>query len=540
MSTLLADVADAIQMNIHVNKKYFVFDGTQKYPPSMYSKTVAELGMHDQFLLSLSFGFSVTVDGSRRFFELTSCRDMNDFFFCIKSILACPFTLRINGEPWLNLRSPGLPLSSVFCSADVSISLSTGCAVVVHYRGAEYRCDPTRCADALVTKEKGVLVRLYDVVADAVGSRWPLYLLHKGRVVKRSTLVALALLKKEGAVEAFDLYVRLPPSVAIAQHAVTRQRDYGEDDVLRLGLTWPENLSDRDMMALFPQFMKVEAETDPACSVEVHGEELALFVPQALLARWKKMRATKPISVRPASFVICHRKILEEKEGERREKKGEERRKAMDGERTKPKENVLATLHFPSLGSRKKTGTHSTEEKPMLVPNNGKQATPNSISWKTKMVQSDSNRMNIKMPGVNTEVKVDKNAAKKDTVVTSPNLTVKKPTAGKNEKGNTRLAEPNRAEKKGVASAFPPLPSVALKEERKKDDKRLTKNWSTIVVVNSDNSAGKQKPSTSVKRSNPEKLQPREGNAKEVKQPFRGVKEKSGKAERRQPRRERS
>ena len=252
------------------------------------------------------------------------------------------------------------------------------------------------------------------------------------------------------------------------------------------------------------------------------------------------MRATKPISVRPASFVICHRKILEEKEGERREKKGEERRKAMDGERTKPKENVLATLHFPSLGSRKKTGTHSTEEKPMLVPNNGKQSTPNSISWKTKMVQSDSNRMNIKMPGVNTEVKVDKNAAKKDTVVTSPNLTVKKPTAGKNEKGNTRLAEPNRAEKKGVASAFPPLPSVALKEERKKDDKRLTKNWSTIVVVNSDNSAGKQKPSTSVKRSNPEKLQPREGNAKEVKQPFRGVKEKSGKTERRQPRRERS
>ena len=84
---------------------------------------------------------------------------------------------------------------------------------------------------------------------------------------------------------------------------------------------------------------------------------------------------------------------------------------------------------------------------------------------------------------------------------------------GKNEKGNTRLAEANRAEKKGVASAFPPLPSVALKEERKKDDKRLTKNWSTIVVVNSDNSAGKQKPSTSVKRSNPEKLQPkREGS----------------------------
>ena len=41
-----------------------------------------------------------------------------------------------------------------------------------------------------------------------------------------------------------------------------------------------------------------------------------------LLARWKKMRATKPISVLPASFVICHRKILEEKEGERREKKG--------------------------------------------------------------------------------------------------------------------------------------------------------------------------------------------------------------------------
>ena len=77
--------------------------------------------------------------------------------------------------------------------------------MVVHYRGAEYRCDPTRCADALVTKEKGVLVRLYDVVADALGSRWPLYLLHKGRVVKRSTLVALALLKKEGAVEAFDV-----------------------------------------------------------------------------------------------------------------------------------------------------------------------------------------------------------------------------------------------------------------------------------------------------------------------------------------------
>ena len=70
-------------MNLHVNKKYFVFNGTQKYPPSMYSKTVAELGMHDQFLLSLSFGFSVTVDGSRRFFELTSCRNMNDFFFCI-------------------------------------------------------------------------------------------------------------------------------------------------------------------------------------------------------------------------------------------------------------------------------------------------------------------------------------------------------------------------------------------------------------------------------------------------------------------------
>lgn len=244
--------------------------------------------------------------------------------------------------------------------------------------------------------------------------------------------------------------------------------------------------------------------------------------------------------MRPASYVICHRKILEEKERERREKKGEERRVAMDGERTKPKEeNVLATMHFPSLGSRKKTGTHSTEEKPKLVPNNGKQAAPNSNSWKT-MVQSGSNGMNIKMPGVKTEVGMGKNAAKKDTVVTSPNLTVKKPTTGKNEKDNTRLAEPTRAGKKGIASAFPPLPSAAVKEEMKKDDKRLTKNWSTIVVVNGDSSAGKQKPSTSVKRSNPEKLQPREGNAKEVKQPFRGVKEKNGKAEKRQPRRERN
>ena len=45
-------------------------------------------------------------------------------------------------------------------------------------------------------------------------------------------------------------------------------------------MTWPANLSDRDMMALFPQFTKVEAETDLACSVEVHGEELALFVPR--------------------------------------------------------------------------------------------------------------------------------------------------------------------------------------------------------------------------------------------------------------------
>ena len=33
------------------------------------------------------------------------------------------------------------------------------------------------------------------------------------------------------------------------------------------------------MAALFPQFMKVEAETDPTCSVEVHGEDLTLFVP---------------------------------------------------------------------------------------------------------------------------------------------------------------------------------------------------------------------------------------------------------------------
>lgn len=44
-------------------------------------------------------------------------------------------------------------------------------------------------------------------------------------------------------------------------------------------MTWPANLSDRDMAALFPQFMKVEAERDPVCSVEVHGEDLTLFVP---------------------------------------------------------------------------------------------------------------------------------------------------------------------------------------------------------------------------------------------------------------------
>lgn len=44
-------------------------------------------------------------------------------------------------------------------------------------------------------------------------------------------------------------------------------------------MTWPESLSDKEMGELFSQFMTVALESDPACSVEIHGEDLALFVP---------------------------------------------------------------------------------------------------------------------------------------------------------------------------------------------------------------------------------------------------------------------
>lgn len=77
--------------------------------------------------------------------------------------------------------------------------------MIVHYHGVEYICDPTRRAEALVRSEKGTMVRLYNVVANTVEGKWPLFLLHKGVVVKQKTLVSLALLKKEGRVEAFDV-----------------------------------------------------------------------------------------------------------------------------------------------------------------------------------------------------------------------------------------------------------------------------------------------------------------------------------------------
>ena len=79
--------------------------------------------------------------------------------------------------------------------------------MTVHYHGVEYFCDPTRCPTALVKKEKGMMVRLYNAVADTVEAKWPLFLLHEGHVVKRETLVQLTLLKKEGHVEAFDVRV---------------------------------------------------------------------------------------------------------------------------------------------------------------------------------------------------------------------------------------------------------------------------------------------------------------------------------------------
>lgn len=70
-----------------ISKQYFVFFGTEKYMPEVYSRPVVELGLRDQFSLTLDLGFTIVVDGIPRFIELRVCNNMNDFYFCVVASL---------------------------------------------------------------------------------------------------------------------------------------------------------------------------------------------------------------------------------------------------------------------------------------------------------------------------------------------------------------------------------------------------------------------------------------------------------------------
>lgn len=256
------------------------------------------------------------------------------------------------------------------------------------------------------------------------------------------------------------------------------------------------------------------------------------------------MKAAKRMSPRPASFVIRHRKLVEESSEGRREssegrKENNEGRKKENSEGRKKEnkeENMLTRMHLPTLGSRKKTTTQPPEEKPKLTVKSCRHDIPNTKSWKTVVKReenhSGSTKENIKMPVV---PKVDlkpqrgpKNVAKKESVVTAPKLAIKKPIAGeKVQKENSRPQKPKMPGKVDYAPRFPSLSPSTVKD-MKRDDKTLVKNWSTIVMVNDGKEKEKktknQTPNESTKGpSQEEKPSAGEGSKKGVKQDARTV-----------------
>lgn len=80
----------------------------------------------------------------------------------------------------------------------------------------------------------------------------------------------------------------LLPTMKVENYVVVPHSTYGEDILLRLNgalgagvssvVPIAANLNDKGILAFFTQFTEVKRQSDPSYTIEIHGEELTLFV----------------------------------------------------------------------------------------------------------------------------------------------------------------------------------------------------------------------------------------------------------------------
>ena len=108
---------------VNIKEKYLCLRSIDSYDPQSYTKSLRDLGIKSNFILSISLSFPLLVEGETKEIEISECKDMNDLYVSLLHELDCSSCqLFINSKEIKTLQYPPLPLSFYF-SNDITIEV---------------------------------------------------------------------------------------------------------------------------------------------------------------------------------------------------------------------------------------------------------------------------------------------------------------------------------------------------------------------------------------------------------------------------------